>query len=126
LEAPIGVVHQPRIALRRGGCRVGDLHVAVGGDRAERRDDVRAQFVRRPVLQHLAAGLQQVDDRLLFVPFADRDRVADDADLDVQAAGVEDFLVALEDDVPGDARSDQIANGGEDDGVATFAREIRL
>ena len=56
----------------------------------------------------------------------DGDRVADDADGDVQAAGVEDFLIALEDRVASDPGSDQIADGWEDDSIAGFARKIRL
>ena len=65
---PIGVVDQPGVALGCGGCRVGELHVAVCGDRAKAADDVGAELVGRPVFQHLPTGLQQVDDGLLLVP----------------------------------------------------------
>ena len=52
--------------------------------------------------------------------------MANDADHDVQAASVEDFLIALEHRVAGNACPDQIPDGWEDDSIAGFARKISL
>ena len=48
-----------------------------------------------PVHQRLARRFPEFDGRLLLVPIADRDRVPEGGDDQVQRAGVEDFLVAL-------------------------------
>ena len=72
------------------------------------------------------AGLQQVDDGFLLVPLRDGDGVADHANRHLQAAGVEDFLIALQHRISSYAGSHQVPDGGEDDAIAGFrVRSVR-
>jgi hypothetical protein len=120
----VGVVGQPGVALAGSRRGVGDLHVAISRHRGERQDDVRPHFLERPHLQRVAGGVQDVDDRLLVVPIRRRDRVPDHADLQAQAAGVQQLLVAFEDLVAGDAGADQATDAGENHRVARLAGQV--
>ena len=67
------------------------------------------------------AGVAQLDDRLLLVPFGERDSVAQRSDGDQVRAAAERFLVAFERGVAGDAGAFQLVDQGDGDAVAFFS-----
>ena len=52
--------------------------------------------------------------------------MANDADHDVQAASVENFLIALKYRISSNSCPSQVPDGGEDNSISGFARKIRL